>query len=593
MDARIMELGQLFDQDVSYRIPSFQRPYAWVEEQWEALWDDTRQVAEKVLNSSDASDVLPHFLGAIVVQPRANGASLAQVKRMLVVDGQQRLTTLQLLIKALYMECVAVLPDGPETSTLKDYLFNNDASAGMDYLNVTKMRQSHRLDQADFQNIMDDRSGLPARPIVNAYEYIREQVSDWLSDPAQAPTKARALYEVVTKYLVVAAIELDHRDQPHFIFEILNSRGETLEQADFIKNTVMYEADLVDDEQESHLPWGMFENDWWRTREARGREFQMQLDRFLNFWCTIQMGMSVALPMRRTATAFRSYVDKIKRENGEPVGSIRAIATDIRKAGVVYKNLEESLQTGIEDILKRVKVLEVGVIMPPLLWLYTEDTADHQREESVRALESFLVRRMLCNLGTQGFNALFLELVNNLKHTDAPAGQFVVDWLAGQTAENRLWPDDRRLINYLTTRAMPGNAARRKMVLDVVEHFKRPAMMEPLTGTASLTVEHILPRGWNEEGWPLRLSDDANKEEATERRSEHINLIGNLTLATKSLNTAMSNRSWRDKRQALDQYSALVLNKELLEYNDWHEEVIVQRSTKLAEAIAEIWPRPA
>ena len=98
--------------------------------------------------------------------------------------------------------------------------------------------------------------------------------------------------------------------------------------------------------------------------------------------------------------------------------------------------------------------------MPPLLWLYTEDVSEESRQSAVRALESFLVRRVLCGLGTMGLNYLFIDLVDHLsKRADELADQVVIDYLSKQTAENRSWPDDKRVVQYLTNWAMPGNAA--------------------------------------------------------------------------------------------------------------------------------------
>ena len=241
MDSKIMGLSDLFDFDISYRIPEFQRPYAWTEEQWEALWDDVRKVAEKVLRSPkspESPELLPHFMGAIVVQPREGDTQYSEVQSVLVVDGQQRLTTLQLLVKAILVEFTSSLVSITEFGTLRDCLFNKENRTGGDYLNATKIRQSNALDQADFQDIIRDRLGLnrPPRPIVDAYGHFRNRVSTWLnSEPENVSQRAMALYEVLTEYLKVATIDLDTGEKPHFIFEILNSRGERLKQADYIK----------------------------------------------------------------------------------------------------------------------------------------------------------------------------------------------------------------------------------------------------------------------------------------------------------------------------------------------------------------------
>ena len=593
MDSKIMGLSDLFDFDISYRIPEFQRPYAWIEEQWEALWDDVRKVAEKILRSPDSPELLPHFMGAIVVQPRAGDTQFSEVRQVLVVDGQQRLTTLQLLVKAILVEFTSSLVSTTEFGPLRDCLFNNESRTGGDYLNATKIRQSNALDQADFQDIVRDRLGpnRPPRPIVDAYGHFRNSVSTWLNnEPDNVGLRAMALFEVLTKYLKVATIDLDAGEKPHFIFEILNNRGERLKEADYINNTVMYEADVIDDGEKASALWGMFEDDWWRKEESRGRDLQMQLDRFLNYWCTMRLGEFIQI--RRTAASFREFVAKEKELNHT---SIDSVANDIKKAGIIYKNIEENRQPGIEDVLKRVKALEISVIMPPLLWLYTQDLDDQERKTAVRALESYLVRRALCNLGSQGLNRLFIELVQHLESDKSvPADQAVILFLSSQKAENRMWPDDRRIKDFLSLNPMPGNAARKKMILEAIEISQRPPMTETLGVTSNLTVEHLLPQGWNEEGWPLP-DQEIDKIEATSFRNGHVSLIGNLTLATKELNSSMSNRSWENKRKALNQFSALFMNKELLDSapSIWDENAIQQRSQQLGEAITKIWQSPS
>ena len=590
MDAKIMGLNDLFDFEVSYRIPEFQRPYAWGEEQWQSLWDDVRKVADRKLHAPESEDLLPHFLGAIVVQPRDGDTQFSEVRPVLVVDGQQRLTTLQLLIKAVLMEFTTSLISTSDFQNLRDYMFNDETRTGGDYLNVTKVRQSNGLDQADFQDIIRDRLDdhrFP-RSIVDAYRHFRKWVSEWLnSEPDSVLLRSQALHQVLTDYLKVATIDLDSGEKPHFIFEILNSRGERLKEADYIKNTVMYEADVIDDGERAHVLWGMFEDDWWRKEESRGRDLQMQLDRFLNYWCTMRVGEYV--PIRRTASVFRSYVEHQKERQGT---GIDAITEDVKRAGVIYKNIEENRQPGIEDFLKRVKSLEISVIMPPLLWLYTQDIEGQVRLRAVNALESYLVRRALCNLGSQGLNRLFIELINHLDddrtvHPD----DAIIDFLKNQSTDNRIWPDDRRVSDYLTLNAMPGNAARRKMIFEAIESYVRPDFAEPLGSTSKLTVEHLMPQGWNIGDWPLP-TDVANKQEAEADRAGFVNLIGNLTLATKELNSRMSNRSWENKQKALNNYSSLFINKALLgTYSDtWNEFTIEDRSRELAATVVQIWP---
>ena len=159
---------------------------------------------------------------------------------------------------------------------------------------------------------------------------------------------------------------------------------------------------------------------------------------------------------KRVAAKFREYIEDKKLP-------IEDVAADIGKAGEIYRNIEENKLPGIESFLQRIKTMEIGVIMPPLLWIYTQDISNEERQKAVRSLESYLVRRMLCNLGSQGLNRFFIEMVIDLENNkQKPVGEVIIDFLNEPQIENRIWPDDLKVKGYLTTRSMPGNAARKK-----------------------------------------------------------------------------------------------------------------------------------
>lgn len=588
MEAKIMGLDDLFDLPISYRIPQFQRPYAWRVEQWGALWDDVRAIANRINDPWASDGLLPHFMGAIVLQDRNDEVPFGEARPVLVVDGQQRLTTLQLFLKAMQNAFETSLNDSGKPSQINTLLLNDYNRTGNDYLNETKIRQSNRLDQNEFQEVIrgslnDQR---PSRSIADAYNHFQEKITAWLNeDVANVHVRADALYKVAIDYLKMATVTLDSGEKPHLIFEILNTRGEPLMQADHIKNTVMYEANVVDDAEKARQLWGHFENDdWWRRSDGRGRDPQINIDRFLNHWMIMRLGEDVTT--HRVAAEFRSYIEKARP-------GIEQLAGDIKVASLIYRNIEENRQPGIEEFLRRVKIMEVGVVTPPLLWLYTQEISEDERQRSVRALESYLVRRMLCNIRSMGLNRFFIELVKNLESNKGQrADEAVIQFLSRrQEVENRMWPDDRRVEDYLTTQSMPGNAARRKMVFEAIEAEIRSQFAEPLGPTARLTVEHLMPQRWTEGDWPLREST-TNRDDAELERRGYLNLIGNLTLATRELNSSMSNRSWENKRKALNSHSGLFLNKDLLDNAPakWDEDAIEERSSLLAKSIIRIWP---
>ena len=178
--------------------------------------------------------------------------------------------------------------------------------------------------------------------------------------------------EILTKHFQTAAIDLDEDEQPHIIFETLNSRGEPLNQSDLIKNTVMYEAKVVDDSDKANKLWGMFENEWWHAGTRDGRLIRIRLDRFLNYWMVVLTRKEVAVD--RLAASFREYINP---KNMDRKRSIEEVVAGVRNAGRIYMDMEKAIYPGIETFLARIKTMEVGgTIMPLLLWLYTAEVTE-------------------------------------------------------------------------------------------------------------------------------------------------------------------------------------------------------------------------
>ena len=556
LDANILTLKTLFGSEVSYRIPQFQRPYAWKkDEQWVPLWEDVRNVAENIL-SRQGGKAPPHFMGAIVLQSQESRTG--GVAKRIVVDGQQRLTTLQLLIRAA-QDAFQSLNDTDRVNRLSELTLNAEEHWGGDPDNETKIRQSNRNDQTSFQEAIrasgEGQGSL--RAIGKAFQYFKGEVTDWLNkEPANRVSRSNALEEALFHYLQVAAIDLDDGEKPHRIFAILNTRGEPLKQSDHVKNAVMYEADVVDDRHKADKLWGMFDrSDWWREDTKEARLDRIHLDRFLNYWVVTRLGQEVTAD--QVSAKFSEIVEAEKKSHDlTPVAAIENITANLREAGVIYRDMEEARQPGIETFLRRIKTLEIGVVMPPLLWLYTRDVADESRQRCVRALESYLVRRMLCGLSSSGLNKLFIELIGRLELGGvAQADSIVIEFLSRETVENRIWPKDVRLAESLTQKPLPGSVARQKMVLEAIEMSLRSDKTEAPGQSSNLTVEHIMPQAW-ERNWPL----SENSEEAADSRKQAVKEIGNLTLITGKLNASVSNAAWAEKREELRKHTTLRLN---------------------------------
>ena len=334
MEADKTVLTELFQKTVRYEIPEFQRPYVWgQEEQWEPLWDDVRDTTEDYL---DGGTIAPHFMGAIVLQQQLNRSRGFETH--MVVDGQQRLTTLQLLLDAI-QESLEERGYNDQSERLSHLVTNSAVYRRDDPDKAFKVWPTIN-DQNAFRHAMNN--DLPSdvhreTRIVQAHNFFRTQVDSWLdhqfeSGEAQA---ADALEHSVSELLELVVIDLTPADDPHIIFETLNARGTPLLQSEMIKNRILYEARSDGDARDASVLWG-FDNDWWRGEIGRGRQRRPRIDIFLNNWLT--MRQRTAIRANNEFNAFKDYAEDARKRREL---SIAAIAEDIGKIGDIYRDLEQ------------------------------------------------------------------------------------------------------------------------------------------------------------------------------------------------------------------------------------------------------------
>jgi len=602
MDANTVSPKALFQKNVRYMIPAFQRPYVWSQEdQWEPLWNDVRNTAERFLEEierlgenrrADAERETPsHFLGAVVLQQEPTPT--IEIEQRIVIDGQQRLITLQLLLDAAQETCEK-FGYQPEARRLSKLVLNDEDIVGTNSDHEFKIWPTN-LDRGAFRDAM--RNDVPTSSsqdsrIVQAHEYFQLQVSEWLqSESDVVQQRLMALETALTGLLQMVVIDLEPADDSNIIFETLNARGTPLIESDLIKNFILYQARRsgLDEERINKEHWEAVEDSWWREEIRQGRLVRPRVDVFLNYW----------LSMRTAAEVLASQVFRVFRTHSEGK-NIESVASDIKHISKSYRSLEEPTEPEEMTFVRRWKTLDAGVVTPLLLQLYST-SADRlppaNRVRSLHAIESFLVRRMVCRLTTKDYNRLFLELVKALQERPTEAADdVIVEFLRTQTAESREWPEDKQLKDAFL--ALPLyrllTRGRLRLVLEGVEQELRTSMTEQQDVPMNLTIEHVMPQAWREH-WAPPTSEVGTEEPATER-DRIIHSLGNLTLVNERLNPHLSNGPWSKKREALGQHSVLFLNKELLgeSYLDrWDEGTIRTRGERLAEVAAKVWSRPS
>ncbi|MEZ5211347.1 DUF262 domain-containing protein [Gordonia sp. (in: high G+C Gram-positive bacteria)] len=584
MKANPRLLYKVFRPDLRLVIPLFQRPYVWTEDdQWAPLWEDVVATYDRL-----DTDTPPHFLGAIVLEQRPGELGTLEVRE--VIDGQQRLTTLQILITALRDSYVV-----HDLSTRLGRTLTKKLENDVDY--ATTPEERYKLwptnqDRAAFRQVLDGVyrvSEPPARAvgIVGAYRFFRMQI-DLLIAPCRTPddiaTVLDRLTEVLLEHLELVVIDLGEDDNAQVIFESLNARGTPLRASDLIKNALFRTLQSrrgTDVEALYTQYWQQFETEYWREEIRVGRLHRPRLDIFVGYFLTVLL--------RREILAHQLFPSARTYFAGDHARATEFLM-ELARYGRTYEGLDTgSLASPVERAsLTRLGIADTSTIRPPLLWLFA-NASGAERERAVVLLESFLVRRSLCRLTPKNYNRLFLELLKELASGDGPVDVIVQDLLVRQTSESGLWPTDGQVTRSLTTLPMYRliKGPRLQQLLLALDAGLTTDRTEPGHTHTKLSVDHLMPQSW-ESSWPITASDDAEAEAA--RREEVLHTIGNLTLVTGKLNAALSNRAWHDKRADILRNSALSLNRALPEV--WDCAAIEARSNALAALSNVLWPRP-
>ena len=601
MNADPYDIKTVFGFERQLFAPLFQRPYVWKEkQQWEPLWQDIRKVADELLAGNE--ECRPHFLGAVVLDQMK--VPIGKPDARSIIDGQQRLTTLQLMMEAVRDLCYDIEDLKLPCRRVEKLLYNEDVSDEEDRFKLWPTN----VDRPVYQAIMDTTSPVALRQrikdacagkrsrLAEAYEYYHEVIGEWLAlDDPDARERADALVNTIRDKLRIVVIDMDDQDDAQMIFETLNARGTPLLPSDLVKNFLFRRAqEAGEDVIRLHARyWEPFDvaDNFWRADMRVGRLTRPKIDVFLGYYLSLQKRDEVPL-----GELFQEYQDFGARN---PDKGVEWHLQTFQRHAEHFKRFLEVEPNDREGIFfERLEVLETMTIFPFLLGLYEATDGDGERAPILEDLESFLVRRMVCGLTTRGYNRLFLDLVGNVTKKGGYTHEAVRGFLVQQTAESSRWPNDEEFLQALLEAPLYRNVKRDRLrlLLHVIDSELHSRMTEKYELEWYLTVEHILPQHW-ETHWPLPPKEEESAEEYAERkqrRNHVLHTIGNLTLLTKSLNPLVSNGPFDAKKAKILEHSAINLNREFLQATDhWDEACILERGRRLFEVAKKTWPRPA
>jgi uncharacterized protein with ParB-like and HNH nuclease domain len=622
MDAKAHDLNFVLGQRQQWIVPVYQRHYEWetdTDKQIPKLWDDLRDKAVERLEKDRTP--LPHYFGAIIYSEPSKQAFGAVPQRFLV-DGQQRITTFQIVLAAI-REMARKHAINHLVEVANTYLFN-DENKGMK--NAEKERFKlwpSAYDRDLFQMIARDdfdtivaaytpryfyntgrikKGGTPK--LLLAYHHVHEQISSFLNDRIEigedAETVLNALLEEFLSGFQIVVIQLDENDDAQEIFASLNGLGKPLAPFDLIRNSVFHRARRLgeDDEKLFDGRWKIFEEPFWSDEVRQGRLKRARADHLIAHTVVAETARDANIG--KIATEYQHYA----RDRAFPTVA-EELDVLIRHAKN-YRLVEEAKDgTAVGRIANVLKTWDLSTFHPFVLWVLSYVGDDEERRKVLELLESYLIRREICGLTTKNYNKVTTSFIRAIRASDNAFDAFGKHMVA-MTGDISKMPTDAKVKEAVLRRnAYSGiPTPRLRYILQNVEYDLRDKFDEVTVSTANLTIEHVMPQRWAE-NWALSNGQKATHESSfnamiaglpmddatkalVDDRARIVDTLGNLTLITGSLNPSLGNAGWEKKREKLAG-SLLALNRMVAKAEEWNEKSIEGRGAKIAELIVARW----
>lgn len=562
----------MFASTIVYEVPPYQRSYVWEKaDQWQPLWNDLTIRAKSVANGGEPT----HFMGAVVLlRPKADQRAGGT---RIVVDGQQRLVTVQILClaveKALRARGLAEAADRIATMIPR-------GTREQDWKIAPSLG-----DKAAFRKAMaagnEGHEGL-----VRAKRYFREECDGWLeSVTALAEERGNALSRVLCQGLTFGVIVLEDEETQYAVFETLNARGTELTQSDLAKNHIVEiwrrRTRGWPSEAELQSVWP-FEGLEYKGKTDRGRRALPKSDEMLRHWLCARMAMEV-----RRGEICKMLKTVLREQFDDDVVAMGKVLNRVAERWARW-TAQDTWEAPSGSPAERIRAAETWAWGPVLMALDERENGGPEREtRALRVLEAYIVRRKLAGLGTQGANTLAVSIVRALgKSEDKEAATVLRETLSAQDADSRRWASKEEVERGMEEKGIYSKGDRRwaRVVLEAMEGHLRHAHDDKADGT-SASVEHIYPlngaRHWG--------SVDEKEEE---ERSRLVNTAGNLILVEPPLNSSLGNLGWGEKRKKIAEHASRKVTREMLEHatGEWGASAIRARSRRMAGWAEEIWP---
>lgn len=604
-------------------VPVYQRHYEWEtaeDRQIPKFWADLQ---DEAVDRLEGKSPFPHYFGAIIFAEAPNRA-FGSVPFRFLVDGQQRITTFQLVLVAIREVArkngVARLVD-----VINAYLFNEKSSSMADSERERFKLWPSAFDRKLYQDIAENeptalRKLQPQHfykngnlikgqspNLLRAYFHFLEALEKFLIERSTENEEdaERVLDAVLRGFLSgfqIVVIKLDEKDDAQEIFASLNGLGKPLSPFDLIRNDVFHRArqEGVDDQKLFDERWKTFEQPFWAEQVRQGRFKRARADHLVTHAVVAETAREVNAG--KIATEYQRYA----RERAFP--TIASELDVLLRHSETYREIENPSRGGvIARIAGVLRIWDLSTFHPLVLAISARHLDDDQKAELFRIIESFVVRREICGLTTKSYNKVVTGFVASVIDEELDPVVALKSHIKALTGDASRMPEDLHVAEAIARRnaylLIP--TPRLRYILEQLEYGHRTKFDEVTVSTVNLTIEHVMPRSWAKH-WPLpgnivvpvessiaatmeNVPVSSETRTLMDTRQRTIDVMGNLTLLTESLNPSLSNAAWSTKRAKIGE-SLLALNRSIAKKEAWSEVEIDQRSSELARVANKVWP---
>ena len=556
MDAGKENLLYFLGQNQQLSIPIYQRKYSWTDKECKQLLDDILRVGE--------SDEQNHFIGSIVYMNQ-NGHIASPINQLMIIDGQQRVTTITILIAAI-VDFLAKNPNDnimPPKNFISYYLLNDREQGETRYKLI--LTQDDKRTLIKIIDYLEDGEEITFNKddsfrIKENFEFFKKNINN---------DNIENLFNGLNKLLIIY-VALEHNiDNPQLIFESLNSPGLELSHADLIRNYIL--MGLLPEEQEKLY------NDYWHEIEMLFEKNNGNFDKFIRDYLTVKTDKVPVF--RNIYTDFKKYSNSIE---------VNELIKDIHNYAFYFKSIafggEENPK--LKESLDSLRNLGYDVTDPFMLHLYRDYKEDKLSTddfcEIITYTESYLLRRLICSIPTPSLNKTFAKMYNQIDTTDHLDSYKKI--LLSKENYQRM-PNNREFAANFRQRDIYNlQSKNRDYIFDKFENYGS----KEKTNIQNYTIEHIMPQNPNlSKEWKKDLGENWEDIQKT-----YLHTIGNLTLT--GYNSELRDRPFAEKRDMKDGYkdSAIRLNVKLQDLPTWNESEIKKRTEEFIIKAKTIWPYP-